>query len=135
MPTLPLHPSLPSASSATATSSPAFVETAEYSRFVEFSDACRQYRYIGLCFGPPGVGKSLSALRYSRSEMIVPLDRWSRSSGPEAHRHSPVHPGRSELSIGSGLGHPPRTRNAFQHRYPRRPHRSAIHTRSAQSAR
>jgi len=71
------QPSPPSASSAIAMSSATFVETAEYSRFVEFSDACRQYRYIGLCFGPPGVGKSLSALHYSRAERIVPLDRWS----------------------------------------------------------
>ena len=73
MQALPLHPCLPSASSAIGASNPGFVETAEYSRFIEFCDACRQYRYIGLCFGPPGVGKSLSALRYSRSEMIVPL--------------------------------------------------------------
>ncbi len=77
----PLSPPLQhSTSSVTEPSNPAFVETSEYKRFSEFCDACRRFRYIGLCYGAPGVGKSLSALRYSRVEMIVPLDRWTAES-------------------------------------------------------
>jgi DNA transposition AAA+ family ATPase len=51
-----------------------FVHTDEYFRFLEFCDACKKYRYIGLCYGPPGVGKTLSARRYTSSDRLQTFD-------------------------------------------------------------
>ena len=47
-----------------------FIETKEYKRFAEFCDACIKYKCIGICYGLPGVGKTLSSRYYSNWDSI-----------------------------------------------------------------
>ena len=69
---------------AATSASQEFIVTKEYLRFAEFCDACRDRRYIGLCYGVPGVGKTVSARHYSH------WDELERLLGPPPYRASGI---------------------------------------------
>lgn len=48
-----------------------FMLTKEYHRFEEFCQACMQEQYIGICYGKPGVGKTLSARHLANWDMYL----------------------------------------------------------------
>ena len=60
-----------------------FITTKEYKRFIEFCSACKKENYIGLCYGPAGVGKSMAAYHFAQWFDVLPeLQRKATYSRP-----------------------------------------------------
>jgi DNA transposition AAA+ family ATPase len=63
-----------------------FIVTKEHRRFTEFAHTIRTHRTIGLCFGPAGVGKTLSARRHAHWDVAESLlHTWGPRDLSDAH--------------------------------------------------
>lgn len=50
-----------------------FFETHPYKQFTDVCDLCRRFRYVGICYGPAGIGKTIAARLYADWDAVEPL--------------------------------------------------------------
>jgi len=82
-----------------------FIATKEHRGFVEFANAVRKHRYIGLCYGAAGVGKTLSARRYTHWDIAEPLIKnWRRRDPADTQIHEALARSRTVFHTPTVLG-------------------------------
>jgi DNA transposition AAA+ family ATPase len=59
-----------------------FINTKQYKQFSEFCKACHRDKYIGLCYGLAGVGKTESARHYSNWYQVIKSNKQSVPFSP-----------------------------------------------------
>ncbi|WP_149203528.1 AAA family ATPase [Actinotalea subterranea] len=84
-----------------------FIITKEHRRFTEFADSVRRGHTIGLCFGPAGVGKTVSARRYAHWDQAHELlTDWGPRSDGDAKIYAALAKARTVLYTPSVLTTP-----------------------------
>jgi DNA transposition AAA+ family ATPase len=93
-----------------------FIATKEHRRFVEFADTVKANGTIGICFGPAGIGKTLSARRYANWDKAEPLlIEWGPRVESDAEVYAALHRSRTVIYTPPVIQTPKQFRQELDH--------------------